>query len=75
MVLPRHRRGVRPSRPKAARGGKSKRRPAHVPTAAENGVESGAPDYISGGSITVSMTWITPLDALTSAVITLAPAT
>jgi hypothetical protein len=40
-----------------------------VPTAAENGVESGPPDYISGGSITVSMTWITPLDAMTSAVI------
>ncbi len=32
-------------------------------------------NYIAGGSITVSMMWITPLEARMSTVVTLAPAT
>jgi len=66
LVVGRRRRGTRKS------GGRSRspdrRRVAHLEA------RVGGANYM-GGSITVSMTWMTPLDAMMSVVTTLAPPT
>jgi len=47
---------------------------ASIPLAASRDLYSG-PDYLLGGKITESMTWITPFDASMSVVTILAPST